>query len=526
LRAFLSDPRSFPGPPSRVEVFQTHASYLVLAGRHAYKVKKPVNFGFLNFSTLERRLHFCEREVMLNRRLCPDIYLGVVPVSLRKGRLAFGSDGAIVEYAVKMRRLAEPYFMPRLIRDGKIGAADIDAIVRKLTRFYKAQKPSRALAQSGRADKIRVSTDENFRQLRPFVKKTMSPAALAAIQTYTNEFFKSQAKLFAARVRERRIRDCHGDLHLDHIHLAPSRLTIYDCIEFNDRFREIDVANDIAFLAMDLDFHGRPDFSRRFATRIAATLDDPALLRMLDFYKCYRAAVRGKVESLRSAALTISASEQCEANVRAQSYLRLALQYAIRGSEPMILIVMGRVASGKSTLAELFRRELGWDLFSSDRVRKELAGVPLRTRGTERERSRLYSARMTRRTYAELRRRALMHTHEGRSVILDATFGARRERATLRRQLERSNVNYCFVEAQAATPLIRKRLAKRARSITEISDARLEDFPALIGRYERPVELNRADLVVVKVAGPTEGTVRAILRALAQRASRRSEKGV
>jgi aminoglycoside phosphotransferase family enzyme/predicted kinase len=485
-------------------------------------VKKPVNFGFLDFSTTERRRYFCEREVLLNRRLCPDVYFGVVPIALRHGRLTFQSKGRIVEYAVKMRRLAARYFMPELIRDGKVRAADIDAIVRTLTRFYKAQKSSAARAGAGHAHKIRISTDENFRQLRSFVEKTMSPVALDAIEAYTNSFFKCQAKLFAGRVRERRIRDCHGDLHLEHIHLAPSRLTIYDCIEFNDRFREIDVANDIAFLAMDLDFHGRPDLSRRFVTRIASTLEDPGLLQMLDFYKCYRAAVRGKVESLRSEALTISASEQCEARSDARSYLRLALQYAIRGSDPMILIVMGRVGSGKSTLAEMLRRELGWERFSSDRVRKERAGVPLRGHGTARERSRLYSARMTTRTYAELSRLALMNVRELQSVILDATFGTRQQRDALRQRLTRAKVNYCFVEARAATDLIRKRLAKRAQSTTEISDARLEDFPMLMGGYQRPVELDRTNLIVVKVAGPKESVLRATMRALAQRSSRRA----
>jgi aminoglycoside phosphotransferase family enzyme len=389
LHAFLSDPRSYPGRLRTVRVLQTHASYVVLTARRVFKVKKPVDFGFLDFSTLEKRRHFCAREVALNRRLCPGVHLGVLPISLHQGRLAFGDAGRVVEYAVEMRRLPARDFILARMRRGEVGTPEVDAIVATLARFYAAQEPTRQIEQWGGVAKLRISTGENFRQTRPFVAATISRPAWEAIRRYTEAFFRRHRALFARRVREGRIRDCHGDLHLEHIHLSAEALTIYDCIEFNDRFRYIDVASDAAFLAMDFDFRGRPDLARHFARALAASLHDPALLTMLDFYKCYRAFVRGKVESFHGSGADIPVRERRASRELAGRYFRLALQYAVCGSEPMVLIIMGRAGSGKSTLAHALGGELGWDIFSADRVRKELAGVPLHVRGGARDRRKL-----------------------------------------------------------------------------------------------------------------------------------------
>lgn len=517
LLDFLRDPQSYPHHPRRIRMFQTHASWVVLTSRRAYKVKKPVNFGFLDFSTLEKRRHFCEREVMLNRRLCPDIYLGLVPISMKNGRLVFGSGDEIVEYAVEMRRLSQRFFLLPRIERGEVTTRDVDAIVAALKPFYEAQKPTPEITAWGRVAKLKVSTDENFRQTQDFIGVTISRPAYHAIRLYTGAFYRRHASLFALRVRERRIRDCHGDLHLDHIHLAPARLTIYDCIEFNDRFRYIDVANDAAFLAMDFDFHERPDLSRHFAARMATMLGDPGMLRLLDFYKCYRAYVRGKVESLHHIVSGVPEVEWRESRVRAERYFRLALKYAIGGSKPMVLIVMGRVGSGKSTLARSLGRELHWPVFSSDRIRKELAGVPLYVRGGEAERRRLYAKRVSDKTYAALARNAVEHARDQRDVILDATFSSRRRRKRLRQVLERAGVAYCFVETRAATATIKSRLKKRERSSGEISDARLGDFPALDRAYEPPTELEPRHFLAVKTARTSEAVVFATLKSLAQR---------
>ena len=276
LLAFLLDARSYPHRPKQVRLKQTHSSYVLLAAPYAYKIKKPVNFGFLDFSTLEKRRYFSEREVELNRRLCPDVHLGVVPISLRAGRLTFGPGDEIVEYAVKMRQLEDRYFFLRLLKKDQIGTKDLDRIVSVLKAFYEAQKPTEEIAAWGRIESLKISTDENFRQTEDFIGFTISRPAFETIRFYTDNFYTRNAGLFESRIRGQRIRDCHGDLHLEHIHIAPTRLSIYDCIEFNDRFRCIDIANDVAFLAMDLDYHHRPDLSKEFTARIADALGDQA----------------------------------------------------------------------------------------------------------------------------------------------------------------------------------------------------------------------------------------------------------
>lgn len=517
LVAFLENRRSYPGNPGRVRLLQTHASWVVLTGRRTYKVKKAVNFGFLDFSTLEKRRYYCEREVVLNRRLCPGVHIGVLPISITRGRLAFGPGEEVVEYAVEMHRLPERYFMLRRLARGEVSKRDLDAIVATLSPFYKAGEPGPEVTGWGRVGKLKVSTEENFRQTGDFIGTTITFPAFEAIRLYTNRFYRRHATLFAARVREKRIRDCHGDLHLEHIHLSPDRLTIYDCIEFNDRFRYIDVANDTAFLSMDFDFRGRPDFGRYFATRMAAALDDPGILRLLDFYKCYRAFVRGKVESFHASADGVPDGERVETRARAEKYFQLALRYAVCGSEPMVLIVMGRVGSGKSTLARSLARELGWPVFSSDRVRKDLAGVPLYTRGGPEERRRLYARAMTAKTYDALAHLALGEVQEGRGVVIDATFACGRQRNRFRKVLQRAGAAFCFVETCAAGSTLKRRLAARERSNAEVSDARLEDFPALDRVFESPAELKPGQYFAVRTARTSEAVVSAVLKTLAGR---------
>lgn len=516
LLSFLQNPGSYPHHPRTVQLVQTHASFVFLAPPFVFKVKQPVNFGFLDFSTLAKRRHFCEREVALNRRLCPRIYLGVVPITQRDGRLALGGDGEVVEYAVKMRQLAQHGFLRDRLQRGRVGHRELDRLANTLKTFYLAQHPTPVIEEWGRVARLKISTDENFRQTAAFVGQTLSRAAFDAIRAGTNGFYAAHRALFARRVRERWIRDCHGDLHLDHIHVGPKALHVYDCIEFNDRFRYVDVASDVAFLAMDLDFNRRPGLAEHFVRRIAGALRDRELPRLLDFYKCYRAYVRGKVESLHGCAREASAAEREAAVARARRYFQLALRYAVAGSRPLVLLVMGRIASGKSTLAEALGRELGWPVFSSDRVRKELAGLPLHERGDPAARGRLYAERMTRRTYNALLGAATKRVAAGECCILDATFGHRDLRQLAARRLARAKVPFLFVEARTTVASQRRRLAARAGRPNEVSDARLEDLAKLNSTYQPPRELGSARLVAVRNGGSLEAAVRESLRKLAK----------
>ena len=522
LVAFLSDRRSYPERPRSVRFVQTHASYVFITSHHVYKVKKAVNLGFLDFSTLKKRHYFCEREVLLNRRLSSHVHLGVRPIFLDAGKLSLNGGGRIVEYVIQMRRLDDRYFLPRLLKRGVAGRPEFNRVAARLTKFYEAQQPTAEIARWGRIEKLRISTNENFRQTEAFIGNTISHLAFEGVRHYTRKFYQFNGRLFAKRIREQRIRDCHGDLRLEHIHLGPRRLSIYDCIEFNDRLRYIDWANDIAFLAMDLDDRGRPDLSRYFTKRMAAALRDEGMLDLVDFYKCYRAYVRGKVESFQSAGSPQDRSKR-RSRKNAGRYFRLALQYAVGGSGPGVFVFMGRIASGKSTLAKALGRELGWDVLSSDIVRKKLAGVPLEQRVTDPARKqRLYVREMTNKTYAALFRQAITYVRKGSNVILDATFGNPRYRNRLRSRLQAMGIKVVFVEVEAPDGIVRHRLKERETSAAEVSDARLDDFRALSDSYQPPSELPTDDVLIIRTGRASlEGTMVGLVKKLAARAAAR-----
>ena len=504
LLPFLLNPRSYPHRPQRVVFVQTHSSFLFIAGAFVYKVKKAVNFGFLNFSTLAKRRYFCERELTLNQRLSPKMYLSVVPISMSNGLFEFGESGRIIEYAVKMRRLSPRGFLDKLVERGAVTKKDLDRVIGRLKQFYLAQHLSEEIEAWGHINRLKISTDENFRQTATFIGQTLSRPAFETIQFYTRQFYRKHRKLFQSRVKEHWIRDCHGDLHLEHIHLTPGALHIYDCIEFNDRLRYIDVANDVAFLAMDLDYEGRPDLARYFSAKIAKALNDSGMQRLLDFYKCYRAYVRGKVESLHSVTHAAPESERRSSAQRAGRYSRLALQYAVAGSEPLALVVMGRIASGKSTLARALGNELDWPVISSDRLRKELAGFPLFKRTSEALRTRLYLREMTEKVYKKLLDTAASHVREDRSVILEATFAQRRHREVLKRKFASRGIRFCLIEVQATDKIIKERLEAREAKADEVSDARLEDFETLTQLYQPPTEVDEKELVKVATSASLE----------------------
>ena len=326
LVAFLSSPESYPHRPAEVHAIQTHISWVFIASPFVFKVKKAVNLGFLDFSTLEKRQYFCQREIELNRRLCPEIYLGSVPIYESNSGFSFESSGKIVEYAVKMKELPHGSFLGELLQKNLVGEKEINRVISTLHRFYQSETPTPEIEKWGKPEKLKISTDENFAQVEPFIGKTVSQAAFEAIRHFTNRFYVENESLFQERIEQHRILDCHGDLHLDHVHLTPDAITIFDCIEFNDRFRLIDIANDLAFLAMDFDFEGRSDLGNLFFRNAARELDDAGMLNVANFYKCYRAFVRGKVESIQ--ATEKETTNPSEHQKQAARYFRLALGYA------------------------------------------------------------------------------------------------------------------------------------------------------------------------------------------------------
>jgi aminoglycoside phosphotransferase family enzyme/predicted kinase len=528
LIVFLESPASYPHRPTEVCVIQTHISWVFIASPFVFKVKKPVNLGFLDFSTLEKRHYFCQREIELNRRLCPEIYLDALPVYETDSGFSFKPPGKIVDYAVKMKELPHGCFLNELLEKNLVGEKEINRVISTLHRFYQAEIPTREIERWGTPEKLKISTDENFTQVEPFVGKTISSAAFEAIRHYTNQFYELNENLFHERIQQHRILDCHGDLRLDHVHLTPEATTIFDCIEFSDRFRFVDIANDLAFLAMDFDFKGRSDLGNLFLRNAARELGDAGMLKVANFYKCYRAFVRGKVESIQ--ATEKETTNSGEHQKQAACYFRLALGYAIAGAEPFILVAMGRVGTGKSTIAKRLASELDWPVFSSDETRKTLTGVSLTQRTPSELRAKIYSARMTQKTYGKLledgfaaigccsrrRRPRLSQPHNG--VILDATFSTRALRKFLRDECKKANVPIQFIELEIGPDEIKNRLKLRDENTAKTSDARLEDFEKLNTAYQPPSEL-APDLIRVSTNASVSDAVNAILFCLAEKQS-------
>jgi aminoglycoside phosphotransferase family enzyme len=301
-------------------------SFNILTGEYVYKIKKPVNLGYLDYTTLEKRHFFCHQELELNRRLCPDVYLAVVPIVEEKGDLRIEGRGKATEYAVKMKQLPQDRMMDVLLPRGQVTLEMIARVAEKLVGFHQKAETNRKIAAFGKLNVIRQNTDENFTQTEKYIGTSITAEDYQHIKNYTNNFIDSNASLFNKRVREGKIRDCHGDLHAAHVCFTDD-ICIYDCIEFNERFRYSDVASEIAFLAMDLDRYQQAGLSQHLVNTYMDLSHDEELLELLDFYKCYRAYVRGKVESFKLDDPYIPEEEKAQVLTAARSYFQLAKSY-------------------------------------------------------------------------------------------------------------------------------------------------------------------------------------------------------
>lgn len=329
LREALLKPDLYPDHPRSVNLIETHISLVFLTGNYVYKVKKPVDFGFLDFTTLEKRKFFCEQEVRLNRRLSPTIYLGVVPITGEGDRIILDGGGKLLEYAVKMKQIPEKFLMDKLLDRNQVTPKMVEAISEKLAKFYFSAETNDLIKSFAQPERVKQDTDENFQQTQKYIGTTISGKVYEKVRSRTDDFYVKKMTLFYERIAADRIRDCHGDLRLEHIFWG-DEISIFDCIEFNERFRYTDWAADIGFLAMDLDYHGRQDLSAHLIQVFVDKSGDPGLMEILDFYKCYRAYVRGKVESFRLDDLHIPEAEKKEAFKRAEKYFDLAHHYAQR----------------------------------------------------------------------------------------------------------------------------------------------------------------------------------------------------
>jgi len=325
VKAMLK-PETYPQDPGKIDLIQTHISFVFLTKNYVYKVKKAVNFGFLDFSTIDKRQGFCEKELELNRRLCPEIYLEVVPIN-KSSTIKINGSGETIEYALKMKRLPQERIMTELLKENKVDKKIIDELAGIVAQFHSKALTNSEISVFGSLKMIKTNWDENFAQTTKYLNQTIPQTEFHFVQTRINAFMGKNTALFESRIVGKRIRDCHGDLHSGNIFIT-DKICIFDAIEFNDRFRYSDVAADVAFLAMDLDFQQRPDLANYFIERYLANSKDQQLTQLLPFYKCYRSYVRGKVISFKLDDPNITSEEKLSATKDAQAYFKLAAGYA------------------------------------------------------------------------------------------------------------------------------------------------------------------------------------------------------
>ncbi len=485
------------------ELVETHISWVFLRGDEVIKVKKPVDLGFLDFSTLARRRAACEAEIAVNRRLAPVVYLGVVPITRdAAGRHRVGGEGEAVEWAVRMRRLPAELRADHLLAAGRLTTAHLEAVAHRLADFHATCRSDEETARFGTPAAIAVNVRENFAQTAASITEMIEPAEADEIEGWQIGFLERHADTFRRRLAEGRVRDGHGDLRLEHVYFAagelpaPAAVTILDAIEFNQRFRFADVASDVAFLSMDLAAHGRVDLAESFLAAYARAAQDYGLYRLIDFYESYRAFVRAKVASYLAAQGGLSpAAEASRAEARRHYLLALA---ADRRSllAPAVVAVGGWIAAGKSTIAAAVAAAMSAPVVDADRTRKHLVGVDAETPLRHPAWQGAYQPTATQAVYEEIFERARAVLASGRPVILDASFRARAHREATRQLARRHGAAFTFIECRAPRAVLLARLAAREQA-SGVSDGRREIFDEFVTRWEPVDELPAAEHVVL-----------------------------
>ncbi|MEO4045831.1 AAA family ATPase [Pseudomonas sp. CAU 1711] len=475
LIAALQNPALYPHPVEGFQVIETHISWVLLTGPFAYKIKKPMNFGFLDFTSLERRQHFCGEELRLNQRLTEGLYLDVLPITGSESAPQLGGEGPAIEYALKMRQFPQSQLLSAVQARGELTTAHIDALARQIADFH-GRTP--AVAENHplcSAQAIVAPMRQNFEQIRPLLDSAADLQQLEALEAWTEATISRLEPLLARRAASGSIRECHGDIHLGNATLLDGQVVLFDCIEFNEPFRLIDIASDAAFLAMDLEDRGLKALSRRFVSAWLEHSGDYAALELLNFYKAYRALVRAKV-ALFSLAHQSDAVQKAATLRQYRNYANLAESYSAIPS-PFLAITSGVSAVGKSHVALRLVEALGAIRLRSDVERKRLFGEqPAATRGNLSEG--IYNAEASAATYQRLHQLAESALHAGFPVVLDATYLKQEQRAAAWQVAEHNGAPFLILDCQAPESFIATWLQQREAEGSDPSDATLEVIQA------------------------------------------------
>lgn len=495
----LKRPEAYTPVPSSVEMIQTHISVVFLEGSEAYKIKKPLNLGFLDFSTIERRRAACEDEVRLNRRLAPRVYKGVVPVTRENGRFRVEGRGETVEYAVRMERLPSDRTFEALLEVGSLDSGLVTKLALRVARFHREGECTPEIASQARFEVIAGNCRENFSQIRSSIGRTLTPELFRKLESATESALADLHDLIESRAARGIPRDTHGDLHLDHVYLLPGdggdELVIIDCIEFNKRFRFADPVSDIAFVCMDLAFHDRRDLEKIAANAYFEASGDKEGRRLLAFYAAYRAIVRGKVEGMACEEPEVPQPQRESSLRNAQGHFLLAARYlASPSNRPGLILVAGLPGSGKSQLCRGLETTANMARLDSDQVRKSLAGVDPKQSAADTWGHGIYTPEWNDRTYRALQDQAREILLKGGRVAVEASFREESRRLPFVRMARRLRVPCLFIECQAEASEIRRRLAARTGDVSD-ADAKIYESAAKLWEPVGP-EVQRARRIV------------------------------
>ena len=497
----LGDPSCYDHPVDRVELIETHISRILLAGAYAYKIKKPVNLGFLDFGSLDKRRFYCAEEMRLNARLAPQLYLAVVGITGTPERPAVNGAGQAIEYAVKMARFPQPALLDRLLAAGRLGAEIVDAVAAEVARFHAAVAVAPVPDGLGTAQAVHQPVRENFAHIAERAAGRPETALLEPLREWSESQFSRLSAVYDARRAEGFVRECHGDLHLGNMALIDGKVTLFDCIEFNPALRWIDIMSDTAFAAMELEDRGRPNLARRFLDVYLEHCGDFAGLRVLRYYQVYRAMVRAKVACIRAAQAASGGAAAGCAWREAGAYLSIAERLA-RGCRPWLAVTCGLSGSGKSTAARLLMERTGAIRLRSDVERKRLFGLAAQERSRSGLDQSLYAPDAHVRTYRRLDALAREVLQCGYPAIVDAAFLKRSQREAFHALAREAGVPFAIVELRADAASLRERILRRERTGVDASEATLRVLEGQLKSAE-PLAAEERKCVASLNSGPS-----------------------
>ena len=451
---------------SPIRLLQTHVSYVLLTGEFVYKLKKPVNFGFLDYSTLDKRQHFCQEEIRLNQRTAAELYLDIVPITADGDRFVLGGEGKPVEYALKLKQFPQSALLTAVFDRGELTPALMVRLAQEIASFHAKTATNDYIRGFGEIPSVRQSIDENYDQTVSYIGGPQTQAQFEQTKAYTDEFFVAKADLFQQRIQQDKIRECHGDLHLRNIALWGDRLWLFDCIEFNEPFRFVDTMFDIAYIVMDLAARDRWDLNNVFLNAYFEATGDWEGLEILPLYVSRQSYVRAKVTSFLLGDPAIPADEKAKITETAAQYYTLANE--ITQTKPgQILVTAGLSGSGKSTLAKGLAPALNAIHLRSDAVRKHLAGIPLDQRGDDS----LYTPEMSMQTYDRLQQLGITLAQAGYTVILDAKYDRQATRLPLIAAAKTAELPLTILHCQVDLDTMRDRVQQRTGDIADATVA-------------------------------------------------------